>query len=70
MKPVVDKLEKELGNEIDIVRVNIQESAGRELARTYAFQYTPTFIFFDRGGNELWREVGSLDVQRVRDSLR
>jgi len=70
MKPVVDRLEAELGNQIDIIRVNIQDSAGHELAKAYAFQYTPTFIFFDGKGNELWREVGSLDVERVRDSLR
>lgn len=70
MKPVVDRLEKELGNKINIIRINIQESTGRELAQNYAFQYTPTFIFFNANGMELWREVGSLDVQRVRDSLR
>jgi len=69
MKPAVDGLEKELGNQLDIIRVNIQDAAGRELAGAFAFQYTPTFIFFDGRGNELWREVGSLDVQHVRDSL-
>jgi thiol-disulfide isomerase/thioredoxin len=70
MKPVVDRLEKELGNQIEVIRINIQNTAGRELSQDYDFQYTPTFIFFDAGGKELWREVGSLNVQRVRDSLQ
>ena len=70
MKPVVDRLEKELGSQIYIIRVNIQDPAGQGLAKEFAFQYTPTFIFFDPTGKELWREVGSLDVQKVKDTLK
>jgi thioredoxin-related protein len=70
MKPVVDELENELGNQILFIRLNIQEEVGRELAPIYGFEFTPTFIYFDGQGNELWREVGNLDTQRVRDSLK
>jgi len=69
MKPVVDELERELGNRLHIIRLNIQEDVGRELAPVYNFEFTPTFIFFDADGQELWREVGGLDTQRVRDSI-
>jgi thioredoxin-related protein len=69
MKPVVDGLETELGDRIHIIRLNIQESVGRELAPVYGFEFTPTFIFFDALGVEVWRSVGELDPQRVRDSL-
>jgi thioredoxin-related protein len=65
----VDELEKELGNQILFIRLNIQENVGRELAPVYNFEFTPTFIYLDGGGNELWRAVGGLDPQRVRDSL-
>lgn len=68
MKPIVDGLEQELEGQLLIIRLNIQESVGRELAPVYGFEYTPTFIFFDAQGNELWREVGSLDVKRARES--
>jgi thioredoxin-related protein len=70
MKPVVDELENELGNQILFIRLNIQENVGRELAPVYGFEFTPTFIYFDGAGNELWRDVGGLDPQRVRDSLK
>ena len=70
MKPIVDELENELRDELVVIRLNIQEDVGKELAPVYGFEYTPTFIFFDSGGNELWREVGSLDTQHVRDSLK
>ena len=70
MKPVVDELENELGDRILFIRLNIQEKVGRELAPVYGFEFTPTFIYFDGQGNELWRQVGGLDTQRVRESVK
>ncbi|RJP48650.1 MAG: hypothetical protein C4557_12740 [Anaerolineaceae bacterium] len=71
----MDELEQELENEVSIgkklhiIRLNIQEEVGMELAPVYGFEFTPTFIFFDAQGNELWRMVGEFDPQKVRDSL-
>jgi thioredoxin 1 len=70
IKPVVDDLEAELAGQLLVIRLNIQESVGRELAPVYMFEYTPTFLFFDAQGNELWRQIGSLDAERVRASLK
>jgi thiol-disulfide isomerase/thioredoxin len=76
VRPVLDQLEEELSSEVSIgpqlhiVRVNIQDSIGRDLGRQYGFQATPTFIFFDAEGNEVWRQIGSFDPQMVRDSLK
>lgn len=69
MKPVVDGLEKELSGRLTVIRVDIHTEAGREIARQYKFQYTPTFIMFDEDGNELWREVGSLNAEWVKQSV-
>lgn len=66
----MDGLEKELGDRLIVVRLNIQEAVGRELAPAYGFQYIPTFIFFDAQGNEVWRQVGGLDSARVRESVK
>lgn len=65
----MDGLEKELGQKLNVVRVNIQDPVGRELAPVYNFEYTPTYIFFDSQGRELWRSIGEIDPQRVRDSV-
>jgi thioredoxin-related protein len=59
-----------IGKPLHIVRLNIQEPVGRELAPVYGFEFTPTFIFFDAQGNEVWRTVGAFDPQLVRDSLK
>jgi thioredoxin-related protein len=69
LKPVVDELEDQFSQHLTIIRVNIQEETGRELAQVYGSSFTPTFIFFDGNGEELWREVGGLDPERVRESL-
>ena len=66
----MDELETELGDRVLFIRLNIQESAGRELAPVYGFEFTPTFIFFDAQGNELWRSVGDFNAQKVRDSIK
>jgi thioredoxin-related protein len=65
----VDGLEAELGSKVHIVRVNVQDLVGRQLAPVYDFEYTPTYIFFDAQGRELWRTIGEIDPQRVRDSV-
>lgn len=65
----MDELEQEVGNEIHIIRLNIQETVGMELAPVYGFEFTPTFIYFDAQGNEIWRMVGEFDPQLVRDTL-
>lgn len=70
IKPVVDNLEVELGDTAQIIRINAQEKVGHDLAGHYGLGFTPTFILFDARGNELWREVGRLDSQRVRDSIQ
>ena len=70
LKPVVDELEHELDDQIQFIRLNIQEKVGMELAPKYGFEYTPTFIYFDAQGNELWRTVGEFDPQKIRDSLK
>ncbi len=71
----MDELEKEINGlfginkKIYIIRLNIQDEVGMQLAPIYGFEFTPTFIYFDSQGNELWRMVGDFDPQRVRDSL-
>jgi hypothetical protein len=39
------------------------------LVREYG-KFTPTFVFFDAGGEELWRTVGTLDPGVVRQLLQ
>jgi len=70
MKPIVDGLEKQYKGKLIVLRVDIQSATGQTLALRFGFQYTPTFIFFNAQGKELWRSIGQLDVNQVSSSLK
>ena len=69
MKPIVNGIKTEFPEKLRVVSVDVQSALGHELIREYG-AYTPTFIFYDGQGNELWRSVGTLDVDKVRKSLQ
>lgn len=69
-KPTVDRLEAEFAGRLQVIRVNIQEEAGMTLAPLYRFEFTPTFIFFDESGSELWRTVGFVDEKQLRQAMQ
>jgi thioredoxin-related protein len=66
-KPIVDGIEKELQGKLLVMRVNIQTADGKELARRFNSIATPTFILFDKQGQEIYRSIGQIDPQAVRD---
>ena len=68
-KPVVNGLQAELAGKLTVLRVDINSPAGREMSAQTGSSATPTFIFYDGSGNELWRQIGSLDAEKVRASV-
>jgi len=68
-QPAVDQVKREYGSELQVLQVNVLDPAAEPLLAEYGFQYTPTFIFIDPTGTELWRSVGALDPQRVALAL-
>lgn len=70
MKPIVDGIEKQYKGRLIVLRLNMQSKAGAALSPIYDLQFTPTFIFFDAQGKEIWRNVGQLDVNQIQNSLK
>lgn len=69
MKPIVDGIERDHAGELTVLRLNVQDPASQPWMERYPFQYTPTFIFIDGQGRELWRTVGAVDPREVAASL-
>jgi thioredoxin-related protein len=65
----VNGLKTELAGQLVVLVVDVQTGTGREISREYGSLGTPTFIYFDVDGEEVWRMVGSIDPERVRQSL-
>ncbi len=69
MKPIVDGIESQYAGRLTVLHVDVTQAAGREVAREFGFQFTPTFIYFGADGQELWRSVGSLNDDQLNRSM-
>jgi thioredoxin-related protein len=71
-KPVVDRLERELEGQVQVLRLSAWGSIGRQLAARYGVRGLPTFLLFDGEGQMVHYQVGRLDADQVKaliDSL-
>ncbi len=68
-KPIVDGIERVHEGNLKVIRLNIQEPAGKALLERFDFRFTPTFIFFDGAGEELQRWVGGIYSAEVGQLL-
>ncbi len=68
-KPIVDGIEKQHADDLNVIRINVQDDTMQPLIETYAFQFTPTFILFDPAGDEILRTVGAIDPAAIDQAL-
>jgi len=55
MNPIIDEIEKELGEKISVERINVDEEG--EKASSFGVMSIPTYIIM-RDGKEVGRKVG------------
>lgn len=65
-KPILEELKGELGDEVPIYRVNIDDN--QELARKLNVMSVPTTIFFENG-EEVDREIGLVEKKILTSHL-
>jgi thioredoxin-related protein len=68
-KPVVDRLERDLEGEAQVLRLSVLSNVGRQLAAQYGLQGVPTFLLFDGEGRMTDHQVGRLDPDRVKTEI-
>jgi thiol:disulfide interchange protein len=59
MNPIVNGLEKKYAQDFQIVRVNVGDSQGKQLAREHGCIGQPAFVLFDRSGEQVRRLIGA-----------
>jgi thiol-disulfide isomerase/thioredoxin len=64
MKPVMDRLERDAGHRLQILRVNVKDPIGNEIADRYGVNFTPTFLLFNSLGTR--EEEFTLVLDRAR----
>lgn len=68
-KPVVDRLERDLEGQVQVLRLSAWETVGRQLAARYGVRGVPTFLLFDGSGKMTHYQVGRLDSDRVKAEI-
>jgi len=65
-KPVVDRLERDLAGQAQVLRLSALSGVGRQLAGRYGVRGVPTFLLFDGTGEMVHYQVGRLDSNRIK----
>lgn len=68
-KPVVDRLERDLEGQAQVLRLSAWSSVGRQMAGRYGVRGLPTFLLFDGSGQMSHYQVGRLDADRIKAEI-
>jgi thiol-disulfide isomerase/thioredoxin len=63
-QPVMDRLERDAGHRLQILRINVKDPIGIEIADRYRVTFTPTFLLFNGSGTR--EEEFTLVLDRAR----
>lgn len=68
--PIVNGIEKELAEEATVVRVNLWQDAGKEIANQFGVTSAGTTLVFDGAGNEVYRRTSFPSRKEIVDVVR
>jgi thioredoxin-related protein len=54
---------------LQVVRLSIWGSVGRQLASRQGIRGVPTFVLFDGSGRAIQTQVGRLDPERIEEAV-
>ncbi len=67
-KPIVDGLETDLRGKVEVLRLDILNGPGRELARRYGVRAVPVFLLFDGQGKLVQQHSGIPNRGTLREA--
>jgi len=59
-QPIVKSLEGEMDEDVEFLKLNVQDTLASQLVRDYRAYLTPTFVVIGRNGEIVWRQSGGL----------
>lgn len=65
----MDGIERGLGDQVEVLRLNVTDSVGRELALRYGVRQVPTLLVLDGSGKVVLRQNGRLDREDVFETV-
>ena len=67
MTPIVDKLKAKMGNQINVLKVDVDKN--QHTAELYKVRNVPTFMLF-KGGKILWKQAGGMDLATLERKIK
>lgn len=67
MKPVLEKLHQQMGDQVRIIKIDIDKSPAA--ANAYQVQSVPTLILFQKG-KMLWRQSGVVQAPQLEKIIQ
>jgi thioredoxin 1 len=67
MQPVLDQLKHEMGNEVRILKIDVDKNT--EIADKFKIRGVPTFILF-KSGEIQWRSSGVMDINTLKSKIK
>jgi thioredoxin 1 len=68
-KPKVDQMERDLGDQASVLRLNVRTAPGDQLAYRWQVTGVPTFFVFDGQGESVYRRAGAPDVAAITEAV-
>ena len=65
----MDGIERSLDDEVQVLRLNVTDSVGRELAIRYGVRRVPTLVLLDGEGSVVLRQVGTPKRGEILDAV-
>ncbi len=66
MHPILDELKKRMGDQVKIVKIDVDIPANRQSVYTYQIQSVPTLMLF-KNGFLLWRQSGVVRTEQLQE---
>ena len=67
MSPVVEQLSKEMGDQVRILKVDVDRNQSAAMA--YQIQGVPTFMIF-KNGKVMWRQSGAMPAHVLKQAIQ
>lgn len=64
-RPIVNRLEQELGDRLDVLRLNVAEDVGMQARERFETRMVPAILLLDADGVERYRAEGRLPRRRA-----
>ena len=70
----MDQLEKELENQVNVIRLDVMTEAGRDFREEFSIRVTPGFVLVNDENKELWQFIGIPNsktlLERVKKTIK